>query len=426
MTDRFRTIWSTAAGRGFVMLAVMQLAYGFAYSANNSTVTNFFEDALHFSGPQFGYMTAIRELGGLLLIILMALLYRVSIQWLTAGAMLLLGVGLGLYGVASDFVSVIPWVLVGSFGMHTILQTQFSLGMSLTTQDKSGHVLGRMGAFNQAGTLIALVTVFLVFHFGLLDYEPFFIILGVIAVLGGIAILRFPHLHDGEERKVAPKREPLVWRKEYRYYYYLNLLDGVRQQIFFSFGLWVMVHEFKLTVSQISLLLMTVTFIGILTSAYVGRLVDRLGERRVLQWINIGYVIALGGYALAPDVWLAMFFYIVYSFIAMFSTMGASTYLRKIAVPQEVAPSLAMGVTLLHLTAIVVPVAAGFILNYVGYQIPFFIACGAALIMVAVTHRLNPLAQRTAAKVALDEERAAAKAAPVATELTALDVNSTL
>ena len=56
------------------MLAVMQLAYGFANSASNSTVTNFFAEVLHFSGPQFGYMTAIRELGGLTLILLMALL----------------------------------------------------------------------------------------------------------------------------------------------------------------------------------------------------------------------------------------------------------------------------------------------------------------------------------------------------------------
>ncbi len=64
------------------------------------------------------------------------------------------------------------------------------------------------------------------------------------------------------------------------------------------------------------------------------------------------------------------------------------------------ASSLAMGVTILHATAVVVPVAAGFILNFVGYQVPFFIACGAALITVAVTHRLNPAEQRTAARVA--------------------------
>lgn len=394
------------------MLATMQLAYGFAYSANNSTVTNFFQEILHFSGPQFGYMTAIREVGGLTLILLMALLYRVSLQWLTAGAMLFMGVGFALYGVASNFATLIPWILISSFGMHTILQTQYSLGMSLTTQDRSGHVLGRMAAYNQVGTFVALVVVFLVFHFDIFSFVPTFIVIGAVSFIGAVAIIRFPHLHDGEVRRVAPRREPIVWRKDYRYYYLLNLLDGVRQQIFFSFGLWVLVNHFKLTVAEISLLLMIVTFVGIFSSSYVGRLIDRLGERRVLQAINVGYVVALGGYALAGNVYLACFFYLVYSFITPFSYIGSSTYLRKIAVPEDIAPSLAMGVTILHATAVVVPVVAGVILNFVGYEVPFFIACGAALVTVAVTHRLNPWAQRTAARVALDEERLADRAEP--------------
>jgi predicted MFS family arabinose efflux permease len=406
-TGRFRRAWMVPATRGFIMLAVMQLCYGFAYTASNSTVTNFFEDVLHFSGPQFGYITAIREVGGLCLILLMALLYRVSIQRLTSLAMLFIAVGYGLYGIATGFNTIIPWILVGSFGLHTILQTQFSLGMSLTTQEKSGRVLGRLNAYTQAGTLAALIVVFLIFHFKIMSYEPTYIMLGIVAFIGALAIVRFPHLHEGQQRKVAPKRDPVVWRKEYRYYYWLNVLDGVRQQIFFSFGLWVLVNRFKLTVADISLLLMTVTFIGMLSSSYLGGLIDRLGERRILQAVNIGYIVALGGYALSGNVWLAMFFYIIYSFVSPFSTIGASTYLRKIAPPQEIAPSLAMGVTLLHATAIVVPVVAGFILNYVGYQIPFFIACGSALVVVIVTQRLNPLTQRSAARVALDEARLA-------------------
>jgi len=412
MIDRFREYWKNPVGRGFIMLALLQLSYGFSYSAHNNVITNFFEDVLHFSGPQFGYITAIREVGGLCLILLMALLYRVSIQWLTSGAMLFLALGFGLFGVATGFGSVVPWILISSFGMHTILQTQYSLGMSLTTQERSGQVLGRMAAFNQAGTFAALVVVFLIFHFDLLSYEMTFIVIGLVSFVGALAIFRFPHLQDGQERKVAPKRDPLVWRRDYRYYYLLNLLDGVRQQIFFSFGLWVLVNRFKLGVEDLSLLLMAVTFVAILSSSYLGRLIDRLGERRVLQAINIGYIVALGGYALAGNVFLACLFYVIYSFITPFSTIGASTYLRKIAVPEEIAPSLAMGVTILHATAVVVPVVAGIILNYVGYQIPFFIACGAALITVVVTQRLDPKEQRTAARVAMDEAKLAARLVP--------------
>ncbi len=66
--------------------------------------------------------------------------------------------------------------------------------------------------------------------------------------------------------------------------------------------------------------------------------------------------------------------------------------------------------TLLHSTAIVVPVAAGFILNYVGYRVPFFIACGFAVVTFFVTLRLDPVAQRYAGRVTLDDARLAAQA----------------
>ncbi len=46
------------------MLAVMSAAFGFAVNAHTSLVTNYFNDVLLLSGPQFGYITAVREIGG--------------------------------------------------------------------------------------------------------------------------------------------------------------------------------------------------------------------------------------------------------------------------------------------------------------------------------------------------------------------------
>lgn len=409
MKARVREMWSTPMGRGFIMLAVMSATFGFAMNAHNNIVTNYFEEVLHFSGPQFGYITAVREVGGFILIFLTAMLYRISLQHVTAGALAVLAIGYALYTLSVDFWTVIPWVLITSFGFHTVLQTQYSLGMSLTTESRSGTVLGRMAAFGQAGTFAALLMIFVIFRFNWLSFRPTFIILGAVAFMGAIAIFRFPHLHEGEARKVAPRREPIVWRRAYRYYYALNLLDGARQQVFFSFGLWVLVNRFGLTVAQISLVLLAVTFASMVSAAWVGRRIDRHGERRTLSIINLAYVVALAGYAVAGNVWVACFCYLIYAFITPISPIGAATYLRKIAVPEDIASSLAMGVTILHATAIVVPVAAGFILNFVGYQIPFLIACGFALLTFFVTLRLDPVAQRSAARVALDD---AARSAP--------------
>jgi MFS family permease len=202
-----------------------------------------------------------------------------------------------------------------------------------------------------------------------------------------------------------------VFKREYRYYYLLNLFDGARQQIFFSFGLMVLVRQFGYTVTHMSLLFMAVTFAGMVTASRLGRWIDRRGERRTLSIVNLYYVFALAGFALAGNVWVATFFYVIYTLITPLSFIGGSTYLRKIAVYEDVASSLAMGVTILHATAIVVPVVAGFILNYTGYQVPFYIACGFALINFAVTLRLDPVKQRCAGKIAADEARAAERAA---------------
>jgi predicted MFS family arabinose efflux permease len=398
-----RERWRTPAGRGFILLAIMSATFGFAVNAHTNIVTNYFNDVLHLSGPQFGYITAIREVGGFVLIFLTALFYRVSLQKLTAGALVVLAVGFALYSLSVDFWTVIPWVLITSFGMHTVIQTQAFLGMSLTTAARSGSILGRMSAIGQAGFFTALLMIFVIFRFHWLSYRPTFIILGGVAFIGAVAIIGFPHLHEGQIRQFAPKRAPIVWRRDYRYYYWLCLLDGARQQVFFSFGLWVLVNRFGLEVQQISIVLLVVTFAGIVSVSWIGRMVDRYGERRSLSVINIAYIAALVGYALANSVLLACLFYLVYAVIAPVSYIGASTYLRKVALPEELASSLAMGVTISHATAIAVPVVAGFILNFVSYRIPFFIACGFALVAPVVTLRLDPAKQRCTARLTADE-----------------------
>src|SRR5215217_7564499 len=127
----------SAAQRGFIILALMQIAFGFALNAQQNIVTNYFEGPLGLKGPQFGYITAIREIPGFLLIFLTALCYRLSLPKLTAGALGLLAIGYSCFGLSTSFWTVAPWVVISSIGYHTWLQTQYALGMSLTTEDRS-------------------------------------------------------------------------------------------------------------------------------------------------------------------------------------------------------------------------------------------------------------------------------------------------
>ncbi|RIK39463.1 MAG: hypothetical protein DCC58_15250 [Chloroflexi bacterium] len=410
-----RQVWGTPAGQGFILLSIMMATFGMAMSAQENITTNFFEEVLGFSGPQFGYITAIREVPGFLLIFLAAIFYRLTLPHLTALAMVLLAIGFAGFGLATSFWSVAPWVILHSLGYHTVLQTQYALGMTLTTEARSGSILGRLNAISNGASVVGMVVILVVFHYDLLDFGPSFVVFGSLAILGAAAVYFFPNLRDGIVQQRVARRDPIVVRRSYRYYYYLTLLDGARQQIFFSFGLWVLVHEYGLTVAGVSALLIVIRLLATISSPWIGRMVDLHGERAMLSAVNVGYIIALGGYALVHNVAVAAACYIVYSIIFPLSSIGSATYLRKVAVDEEIAPSLAMGLSLQHAAAIVVPVATGVILNYVGFQVPFLIACVFAVFTIFVTRRLDPATQKSAARLKQDAEREAADRLPAAT-----------
>ncbi len=399
--------FGTPVGRGFVLMAVAAAAFGFALAAQQNIVSNYFEGELGLGGPEFGYITAIREIPGFLLIFLTALFYRLSLPHLTAGALLLLAIGYGFFGLSTSFMTVVPWVIISSMGYHTWLQTQPALGMSLTTENRSGAILGRISAITQGGALTAMAFVFLAFYYEWLDFRSMFVVCGVMALVAAIAISRFPHLHDGQAQETMAKRERIVLRRDYRLYYLLSLLDGARQQIFFSFGLWVLVDHFSLGVPAISAVLIVVAFSSMVLGPWIGRQIDLRGERDMLSVVNVAYIVALLGYALIDQVAVALLCYVIYMFIFPFSAMGASVYLRKIAPVSDLAPSFAMGLTMQHAAAVVVPIVTGFVLNYVGYQIPFLIASGFAVVTLFVTRRIDPANQKSAGRLQEDATLAA-------------------
>ena len=258
---------------------LMSAAFGMALAVQDNVVSNYFGDVLGLEGPQFGYITAIREVPGFLLIFLTALFYKMSIPRLTAMMLLVLAAGLMLFTFSNSFWSVAPWVIISSMGYHTVLQTQYALGLSLTTQDRAGSVLGRLTAVHNAGALAAMGAVFLIFTVIPDAFRLTFVLSGLIAVVAAVAIFRMPNLDDGVEQKVVPERPKLVLRRPYRLYYYLHLLDGARMQIFFSFGLYVLVVIYGMSVREITLLLVATKLVAMVTGPWIGNMIDLHGEK---------------------------------------------------------------------------------------------------------------------------------------------------
>jgi len=390
--------------RGFVLLAITSFAVTAGLNVFQAIQPNFFRDELGIGGALNGYWLAIREVPGFLLIFVAAVLLRLGIARAAAFSLVLMAVGFSAVATSQSFGGLIVPTLIASVGYHSWLQLQDALGLSLARPGEEGAVLGRFRAIGFAGTLVGLVGVLVT----LLAVEwitgdlranqgPWlrggWVAVGLCAVVGAVAIARFP-VTEGS-RALARAAPRVTFRREYRLYYWLTFVDGSRMQIYFAFAPFVLVEEFNVNARALQVLLVTGALLNWRTGAWIGRLVDRHGERRMLTIGYCGHLAVFLGFAFAQNVWLLYLTYLGYTFLSLFS-IGTTTYLRKICRPQDLAPSLAMGISLAHLTAIVVPVVGAALWERLGYQFPFLFGTVFIFASLWLAQRIDVERQRVA------------------------------
>lgn len=383
--------------RGFFLLALTSFVFYIGFQIVQAIQPNFFRDVLGMNGAQNGYLIAIRELPGFLLIFVAAFLLRLGLSRATSISLLIMGIGYCLFAFAGSFNQLIIPTLIASVGFHSWLQLQPALGLSLTRHGNEGSLLGRINGIGFLGSLIGLVGVFILLtgveHFKgpLEEYQApylrglFFVVL-ISGVLGAILIYRFPV--SANDRAAASAAPRIVWRKEYYLYYALSFLDGSRQQIYFAFAPFVLVEEFGVDARTMTLLLIVSALINWRSGPHIGKLVDRIGEKRFLTIAYVCHFFVFLGFALSQNVYLLYVFYLGYQFLFLFS-VGTTTYLKKIARREDIAPSLAMGVSLAHLTAVIVPIIGAALWTRLGYQFPFLFGTVFVVISLILTQRID-------------------------------------
>jgi len=369
-----------------------------------ATQPSFLRDVIGMDGAQNGYLIAIREMPGFLLIFVAAVLLRLGLARAAALSLVIMGFGYSLMSLTGTFDQLILPTLIASVGFHSWLQLQPALGLSIARRGEEGSTLGRLNSIGFLGSFITLVAVFLLLlgveHFkgDLRTYqEPYlrglFIFVGIAGVIGALTVFRFPiSMSDLAAARVAPK---VVWRREYRLYYALSFLDGSRQQIYFAFAPFVLVEEFRVDARSITLLLIVSAILNWRTGAFVGRMVDVHGEKRILTIAYALHFVVFLGFAFSSSVWMLYLFYLGYLWLFLFY-VGNTTYLRKIAHRDDIPASLAMGVSLAHLTAIVVPIIGAALWTRLGYQFPFLFGTVFCVLSLYLTQKIDIPGQRIA------------------------------
>lgn len=369
----------------FILIAAV------AYSTNvgDFVFPNYYKEVYHLSASERAFLEVPRELPGLLCALIIAALpmfgdLKLALIAQIAGTagMLALGLFTPAYGVMLLF------LFTNSLGMHLFLPLQDSIGMALAEPGNMGRRIGQFASVRTAAAFFAGAVVFIGFKSGLFSFESrtkwVFVVAAVFSAVAILAVLLLIK-RVGDVPRSENTRFRLVFRKEYKYFYMLAILAGVQKQIAYVFGSWVIVDMLLKGADVMSLLTIVGNFIGIFFMRFIGRLIDKLGIRRIMFLDALTFIVVytLYGFAVwyvagsvAPDtVWPALTIYALFILDRLSMQIGVirSVYLRSIAIdPADITPTLSTGTSLDHLMAIGAAQLCGFIWMRFGPQWVFF------------------------------------------------------
>jgi hypothetical protein len=333
-----------------------------AFAAWQGLINNFAKEVGGFGGYEIGLMQSVREIPGLLAVTALLWLLMIREQALAYVALLLLGAGIA----ATGFFPSVPGILITTFlmsvGFHYYETMAQSLALQLVPKAEAPKTLGLLAGAQSAVQLFAYGGIALLFLVATPAYAPVFLGIGALAIVGTIiAILVFPRF-DGP----VAQRKGVVLKKRYGLYYALTMMSGARRQIFMAFGAFLLVERFGYGVASIASLLLTTYAINMWAAPIFGRLIGRLGERRMIIVENLSLVIVFLGYAaatkgLVPAAGLVAATLFVMDGVFFSATIAQRTYFQKIASPEDIAPTAGVAFTINHIAAVFIPVVFGLV-----------------------------------------------------------------
>ena len=360
--------------------AVFLFAFGFA--VYGAVFLNFITEKLGVGALQMGGLESSREIPGLLAAGLAAAVASYAEARIGALCLCLSALGVAATGFVHTYAGLVLVTVFWSMFMHQWFTTSSAIPLALASGEEGGRHLGRMGAVGAGATILAFLVVRpLAAHH--LPYPDFFVLAALFIFAGGLCLLPL------SPASTTPNRPRLLYRSEYRLYYGLTFLEGCRRQIFSTFALFALVEYWKVPLPQIATLMLINAAATFVVASPVGRLIDRIGERRSMTFYYAAIALAFAGYALVRSVLVLEGLWIVDNILFSFG-VGITTYLNRIVRPGELMPSLSMGQTMNHIAAVAVPISGGLLWHRFGYHAPFWCGVGAALISLLITQAVQP------------------------------------
>jgi MFS family permease len=350
---------------------------------------NYLAELVHITEFQRGIVEFFRELPGLMVIVVLAALSRLS-----ESKIFKLGTGLMALGMAGLLISgtgrviVVGFMVLYSLGEHVVMPVRSTISLELAQSEKAGASLGITSGLAFVGNILGYFLVAVTFAlFTRAGYgrstvpgvethiAPFKTVFALsAAVLIAAALVGLSIKETGNP---APRRKWYFNRKFHKYYM-LEVFYGARKQIFLTFAPYVLILEYGASATVISMLMAICAACCIVASPIVGKIIDILGYKFIMVTDTLLLVPVCLCYGFAHRIFSPKTAFIivcanyVLDAIISLASMASNIYARDVSDNQaELTATLSTGISVNHLISVSIALLGGFIWKFTGIEVLF-------------------------------------------------------
>ncbi|MDR2965986.1 MAG: MFS transporter [Treponema sp.] len=382
------------------------ILFGIAFGLKRGIQDNFLSDIMKIDEFERGLVEFFRESPGLLLMFILALMYKfadsrvfkVGIGMMVAGLV-------GLFFTASTefFMTklfVVMFMTIFSTGEHIIMPVRSTIAMELAKKEKSGASLGVTTSLNQLGNIAGFILVTGIFFiigklgFTRADLIGYRIVFGVsLALMTGAA---FTAAALKETTLKAP-RQRLYFAKKFRTFYMLEVFYGSRKQIFLTFAPYVLILHYGADPAIMAILYAICSVFVMTLGPLIGRLIDKVGYKAVMVGDTLVLVVVCVMYGFAHRFFPFHIAYIIVCInfvldqIISIASMASNVYVKDIASNQEeVTATLSTGISVNHVFSIIIALLGGWVWKATGIEVLFSISAVLGIINSIYAATIKP------------------------------------
>ncbi|MBC7765815.1 MAG: MFS transporter [Hyphomonadaceae bacterium] len=365
-----------------ILFAVCGAFVAFAVSLQDTTFSNYIDVTYHISDVMRGWTELPREFPGFFMVLLaFSLFYAFGDIRLAVIANFIAAIGIiGMGFYSHNYLVFLGFTFLMQTGVHVYMPLTSSIAVTLSGGKNPGTLLGQLQGVSTMASFCAFIFIFFGFRYFHVSYQLTYLLAAISFAIAGLLFILMLN------KQIPKTKSRLLLRKRYALFYWLNILYGARKQVFLTFAPWVLIKVYHQHIEVFAILGIVGAAVGMFFKPFLGRMIDKLGERFILAAEAVVLVIICVGYAFAQRLFsnqialVLVFACYIIDQMLMGVSMARVTYLKKIALePEDISPTVAMGISIDHIVSMTIPIGAGLLWYSLGYEAVFI---AAALIAV--------------------------------------------